>query len=105
MKLAQVTGSDEPGNVSGEIRPPKVIYYVGSCHKVAMMPSCIVGGGKDHRLFIGFNDDLMIPLQIFPPKVAILQEEVQCGLDEHGIHFLSEVSRLVQGGKPIMDVT
>ena len=76
MELAQVTGSGKPGDVSGEMRPPKAIDDVGSCRKVAMMPSCIVGGGKDCQSFVWFNDNLVIPLWISPPKAAILQEEV-----------------------------
>ena len=70
-----------------------MIYYVGSGRKVTMMPSCIVGGSDDYWLFGWYNDDLMIPLWISPPKVAVLQEEVRVILDECGIHFLSEVSQ------------
>ena len=105
MKLAQVTGSDQPGNVSGEVRPPKVIYYVGSCRKVTMMPSSIVGNGEDSWLFVQFNDDLMIPLWIPPPKAAILQEEVQGIVDKCSISFLGEVSWSAQGSEPITDTS
>ena len=105
VKLAQVTGLDEPGNVGWKMRPPKMIYYVGSCHKVAMMPSCIVSSSEDCWSFVQFNDDLMIPLWISPPKAAILQEEVWGVPDECSIHFLSEVSGSVHGSEPITDVS
>ena len=88
------------------MRPPKAINDVGSCRKVAMMPSCVMGSSsKDCRLFVWFNDDLVIPLWISPPKAAVLQEEVQHIVDKHSISFLGEGSWSVQGSKPIMDVS
>ena len=102
-ELAQVTGSDEPGDVGGEMRPPEAIDNVGSCRKVAMMPSRVVGGGEDCRSFIWFDDDLVIPLWISPPKAAVLQEEVRGVTDKRGISFLSEVRRSAQSSEPIAD--
>ena len=62
MKLAQVTGLNEPGNVGSEMRPPKAINDVGSCCKVTMMPSCVMGSSEDCRPFVWVDDDLVIPL-------------------------------------------
>ena len=104
-ELAQVTGSDKPGDVGGEMRPPKSIDYVGSCCKVAMMPSSVVGSGEDHRSFIWYDDDLVIPLWISPPKVAVLQEEVGGVAGKCSTSFLGQVRWLAQGNEPIADVS
>ena len=78
---------------------------VGSCRKVTMMPSCVVGGGEDCWSFVWFDDGLIIPLWISPPKAAILQEEVRGIADKCSISFLSEISWLAQGSELIMDMS
>ena len=103
MALAQVTGLDKPGDVGGGMRPPKAIDDVGSCRKVTMMPSCVMGGGEDCWSFTWFDDDLVIPLWISPPKAAVLQEEVGGVADKRGISFLGQVRWSAQGSKPITD--
>ena len=66
-----MTGPDEPCDVGGEVRPPKVVDDVCACCKVSMMSS-----SENCWSFVAINDYFMMTLWIPPPKVAILLEEV-----------------------------
>ena len=62
-----MTGPDEPCNVGGKGRPPKVVDDVCACWEVSMMS----GGDKNCWSFVTINDYFMTTLQIPPPKVTI----------------------------------
>ena len=58
-KLTYVTGPDEPCNVSGEVRPPKVVDDVCTCGKVSVMPGGVVSRSKNCWSFVTVDDYFM----------------------------------------------
>ena len=47
VELTYVTYSDKPGNIGGEVRPPKAVYDVSTCHEVSLMSSGVACSAKD----------------------------------------------------------
>ena len=84
-KLTYVTGPDEPCDVGGEVRPPKVVGDVCSCGEVSMMSGDVVSGGKNCWLFVAVNHYFMATLWIPSPKTAVYLEEVFGVPQESGI--------------------
>ena len=70
-----MTGPDKPCDVSGEVRPPKVVDDVCTCSKISVMSGGVVGG-ENCWSFVTVDDYFMMTLQISPPKAAIPLEEV-----------------------------
>ena len=99
-KLTYVTGSYEPCNVSGEVRPPKAVDDVCSCGKVSVMP-----GGENCWSFVAVNDYLMATLRIPSPKTAIYSEEVFGIPQESGICGIGKSRRTFGGLEPFTNVS
>ena len=74
-KLTYVTGPDEPCNVGGQVRPPKVVDDVCSCYKVSVISGGVMSSSKNCWLFVAVNDYFMTTLQIPLPKMAIHLKE------------------------------
>ena len=98
-----MTGPDEPCNVSGEVRPPKVVDNVCACHEVTMMSGHIMGGGKNCWLLVTVDDYFMMALLILPPKVTILSEEALSIAQEHGVCSIGESGGTFHGDEPIVN--
>ena len=99
MKLTYVAGPDEPCDVGGEVRPPKVVNDVCSCGEVSMM-----SGGEDCWLLVTVNDYFMTALRIPLPKTAIHLEEVFGIVQESGVCSTGESRRTFGGLKPFANV-
>ena len=99
-KLTNVAGPDEPCDVGGEVRPPKVVNDVCSCGKVSMMSGSVVSSGENYWLFVTVNDYFMMTLWIPPPKMAIHLEEVFGISQESSICGIGESWRTFSGLKP-----
>ena len=95
-KLTYVTGPNEPCNVSGEVRPPKVVNDVHSCCEVSMM-----SGGENCWSFVAVDDYFMTTLWIPLPKTAICLEEVFSIPQESGICGIDESRRTFSGLEPL----
>ena len=98
--MTNVTGPDEPCNVSREVRPPKAVDDVCACGEVSVM-----SGGENCWLFVKVNDYFMMTLWIPPPKVTILLEDIfgvaqECSIGEswwmfHGDKPFTNVAQMV----------
>ena len=100
VKLTYVTGPDEPCDVGGEVRPPKVVDDVCTCGKVSVMPGGVVSRSKNCWSFVTVDDYFMTTLQIAPPKMAIFFEEVFCIMQECGICGIGQSQRTFGGVEP-----
>ena len=100
VKLTYVTGPDEPCNVSGEVRPPKVVDDVCSCGEVSMM-----SGGENCWSLVTVDDYFMMTLRIPLPKMAILLEEVFGIAQESGVCGIGESQRMFSGLKLFMNAS
>ena len=105
VKLTYVTGPDEPCDVGGEVRPPKVVDDVCSCHEISMMSGGIVSGGKNCWSFVAVDDYFMVTLQIPSPKAAIYLEEVFGILQESSICGIGKSWRLFGGLEPFTNMS
>ena len=96
-KLTYVTGPDEPCDVGREVRPPKAVDDVCSCHKVSMMSSGVVSSGENRWPFFAVNDYFMTALRIPLPKTAIYLEEVFGILQESSVCGIGKSQRMLGG--------
>ena len=99
-KLTYVTGSYEPSDVGGEVRPPKVVGDVCPCGKVSVM-----SGGENCRLFVTVDDYFVTTLRIPSPKTAIYLEEVFGVPQEGGICGIGKSRRTFSGLEPFMNTS
>ena len=107
MSLAQLTnvaGPDEPCDVGGEVRPPKVVNDVCVSCEVSMMSGSVVGIGKNCWSFVTVDDYFMMTLQISPPKATILLEEVFHVAQEHGVCGIGKSWRMFGDTEPFANV-
>ena len=104
-KLTYVTGPDEPCDVGGEVRPPKAVDDVCSCHKVSMMSSGVVSSGENRWPFFAVNDYFMTALRIPLPKTAIYLEEVFGILQESSVCSIGEPRRMFGGLEPFANAS
>ena len=65
-KLTYVAGPDEPCDVSGEVRPPKVVNDVCSCGEVSMM-----SGDENRWPLVAVDNYFMTTLRMPLPKTFI----------------------------------
>ena len=100
VKLTYVTGPDEPCDVSGEVRPPKVVDDVCSCGEVSVM-----SGGKNCWSLVAVDDYFMMTLWIPLPKMAIHLEEVFGMVEESGICGIGESQRMFSGLEPFANTS
>ena len=98
VKLTYVTGPDEPCDVSGEVRPPKVVDDVCLCGEVSMM-----SGGENCWSLVTVDDYFMMTLRIPLPKMAIPLEEVFGIAQESGVCGIGESWRMFGGLKPLVN--
>ena len=70
-----------------------------------MMSCTVVCDSEDCWSLAGFNYNIMMPLQTFPPKVIILQEKVYAILQECDIHIIIEVGGMLHSREPIVYMT
>ena len=98
-KLTYMTGSDKPCNVGREVRPPKVVDDVCMCGEVSVMSS-----RENCWSFVTVNDNFMTTLQIPPPKVTILLEEVLSVVKKCGVCGVGESWGTFSGAKPFINV-
>ena len=99
-KLTYVTGSYEPSDVSGEVRPPKAVDDVCSCGEVSMMSGSVVSSSENCWSFVTVDDYFMTTLQIPSPKTAMYLEEVFSILQESGVCGIGESWRTFSGLEP-----
>ena len=92
-KLAYVAGPYEPCDVGGEVRPPKAVDDVCSCHKISMMSGSVMSSGENCRSFVTVDDYFMMTLRIPSPKTAIDLEKVFSVPQEGGICGIGESRR------------
>ena len=95
MKLTNVTGPDEPCDVGGEVRPPKVVDDVCMCGEVSIMSS-----SENCWSFVAVDDNFMMTLQIPPPKATILLEEVLSVVQKYSVCGVGESWGTFGGAKP-----
>ena len=94
-----MTGPDEPCDVGGEVRPPKVVDDVCTC-EVTMMSGGVMSSSENCWSFVTVDDYFMTTLQTPPPKTAIFFEEVFCIMQECGICSIGQSRRMFGGVKP-----
>ena len=104
-KLTYVAGSYEPCDVSGEVRPPKVVGDVCSCGKVSMMSGGVVSSSENCRSFVTVDDYFMTTLWIPPPKTAIDLEKVLGVPQEGSVSGIGESRRMFSGLEPFANVS
>ena len=104
-KLTYVTGSYEPCDVGGEVRPPKAVSDVCSCGEVSMMSSGIVSSSENCWLFVAVDDYFMTTLWIPSPKTAIYLEEVFGVPQEGSVCSIGESQRTFGGLEPFANTS
>ena len=103
MGLAQLTyvaGPDEPCDVGGEVRPPKMVNDVCSCGEVSVM-----SGGENCRSFVAVDDYFVTTLWIPSPKTAIYLEEVFGVPQEGGISGIGKSQRMFGALEPFANAS
>ena len=95
VKLTYVAGPYKPCNVGGEVRPPKAVDDVCSCHEISVMSS-----GENCQSFVTVDDYFMTTLRIPSPKMAIDLEKVFGVPQEGGISGIGESWRTFGGLEP-----
>ena len=105
VKLTNVTGPDKPCDVGREVRPPKVVDDMCMCGEVSMVSGSIVSGSKNCWSSVAVDDYFMTTLQIPPPKMAILLEEVFGIAQECGICGIGGSWRTFGGVKPFVNAS
>ena len=105
VKLTYVTGSDEPCDVGGEVRPPKAVDDVCACGKVSVMSGGVVSGSENCWPFVAVNDYFMMTLWIPLPKTAIHLEEVFGIAQESGVCSIGESWRTFSGLEPFVNMS
>ena len=103
-ELTNVTGPDEPCNVSGEVRPPKVVDDVCPCSEVSMMSSGVMSSGEDCWSLVAVDRYFMMTLWIPPPKATILLEEVFGVAQKCSVCGVGESWRMFGGTEPFMNM-
>ena len=100
VKLTYVTGPDKPCNVSGEVRPPKVVNDVCSCHEVSVMSSGVMSSSENFWSLVTVDDYFMMTLWVLLPQMAIHLEEVFGISRKRGICGIGESQRTFGGLEP-----
>ena len=98
-----MTGPDEPCDVSGEVRPPKVVNDVCTCGKVSMMSGGVMSGSENCWSSVAVNDYFMTTLWIPSPKVTILLEEVLSVMQECSVCGVGESWGMFSGAEPFVN--
>ena len=104
VEVTYVTCPDEPCNVGGEVRPPKVVDNVCTCCEVSMMSGGIMGGSENFWSPVAVDDYFMMALWIPPPNATILLKEVLGIAQKHGVCGIGESQGMFHGAEPIVNM-